>query len=313
MTQIDWLREGLDSTADGFASSATRTARVWDPNPVTALEADGLPAVGDAHPDNQFLVRMSMQATREPAIEACIVQVNYGVIPFAGGDGGSNEIPFDTSNVVGRMSQAITTTFQEFKTPVLRPNWVRPVNLVPGDLTPSQLAWAAEDGALLAITIQNTVRTSFRMTPTQNVAAVLNAFWNIVNQTGKLHIVGGRPYLFHCRLLNQATEGNEEEGSDLWNAEYTWTYDPGVPLPEPLPSGWVVNDFASNAGSFDIKIPALPSALVPGQRFVKPPWADVFHGPLSLENQSLTEPTFFSRQLYEVDTEGHLLLPGVTT
>jgi hypothetical protein len=313
--QVDWLREG-EAIDDGIGSTAVRVARVWTASPTVALTAENLPQYGDSHPDNPYLLRTSMAATREPAIEACIVIVNYGIsIVGGGGDTASEEVPFDTANLIGLMApdvvnEEIATTY-----PILRPTMVAPVSLLPDEPpgTGSRLAWSPEDGVGLRVHTVHTVRTSFRMTRLNTLQEALGAFATVGPRSAKIHIINGIPYLFRIRLINPSTQG-DESGSMAWNAEFSWIADSGVRLPtSSLPDDWVFFPNSNAVGDDTIRLPALQSVFNPGVFYLIPPFHDVFHGPLQVEDASLLEPEFIARLIYEIDANGYQGLPGVAT
>lgn len=321
--QVDWLRDG-EATDDGLGSSAVRYARVWTASPMAALGATDLPVRGAPHPDNQFLGRTTMTATREIEIPACIVTVNYGIEVFGGDDDDSarNETPFDTANIIGRIAPDVTTEEVAVAYPVLTPKRQRAVSLNPIPIADpddppdpageSQLAWQSADGAGLVVRTLYTVRASFRMTVLNTLSEALGAFSGVGDRSSQIHVIGGKPYLFRIRLINPATEG-VESGSMAWNAEYTWMQDGGLPVPDYLPVGWQFYPSSGAVGNDDYRFPALASQFAPGVLFHVPPFSDVLHGPLELEDQSLTEPQFFARLTHKINLSGHLGLPGVPT
>lgn len=312
--QVDWLREG-EALDDGLGSTAVRVARVWTPDPIVALGAEALPMRGDAYPSNQYLLRTSMSATREPAIDACIVIVNYGISIVGGdGDSASTETPFDTANVLGLMAPDVTPEEVAVTYPLLRPRMIQPASLLPDDPpgTGSRLGWTAEDGVGLRVNTVYTLRTSFRMTQLHTLQEALGAFTSVGARSAKIHIIDGIPYLFRIRLINPSTQG-DASGSLAWNAEYSWIHDQGVRLPTNLPDDWEIFPASNAVGNDAIRLPALQSVFNPGIFYIVPPYHDVFNGPLELDDASLIEPEFFARLIHEIDANGWQGLPGVAT
>ena len=310
--RVDELRQANADTS----GTATRMFRVWTSSPVAALGASGLPAYLSGHPDNPAIVRTTMQATREPQIGACIVTANYLPLLFGGAGGGGDQTPFDTVNIVGRQSVDVTTSIQSFTVPVLRPSDVRAMQLNAQDPPPSpafRKAWRMEQAPVATTQIVLTLRTSFAQTPSPGLASLLGAFDSVTAKSGMLHVINGKAYAFSARLINQSTEGDGEPDSEIWNAEYSWTYDPGVRLPDTVPGSWAQFPNSNAIGNDDIRMPAIESALgPPGQFYIRPPYSDVLTGRLSDPDADVDEPEFFARVTLKVDPDGPAGLPGVT-
>lgn len=315
MTDVHELRQNQRSER-GISATATRTFRVWTPSPQAALTTEGVPIEGAPHPDDATLVAVSRSAIREEQHGACAVTVNYERLPF--GDTGGTELQiFDTLNSLGRLSTDISSDVVATSYPILRARRVAAVTASPQDPPgPGRLAWAATDGAATRVRTTVTIRTAFQMEFTPTLLGLFNAFRPVTEQGNRLHVIGGSLYLFRCRVVTQATEADGvEPQTEVWHAEYSWTYDPGVRVPQALPNGWATQ-LGDAIGNDDVRLPsvALPASIPDeGRRYIVPPHSDVLHGPLELEQGSLLAPEFVAKLNHDVDPNGFEGLPGVST
>lgn len=313
MTQVDELRGGTRQER-GITAEAQRVFRVWTPSEYAALRAEGVPPEGSGHPDDATLVANSRVAVREPAHGACLVTVNYERLPFAGEGDGDTLAVFDTVRKLGRVSIDLQSERVVTQYPILRPRFVAPVAASPADPPPApKLAWKSTTGAASRVRTVLTIRTAFNMQYIPSVEGLFAAFLPVTNQTDRLHVIGSRLYQFSCRRLNQATEPDGITAqSEVWNAEYSWTHDPGVLVPGTLPQGWGAQS-GDAIGNDDIRLPRLLQPGLPSQqRYIVPPWCDVLTGPLELPDQSLTDPQFYARLVPDIDAMGWQGLPGVS-
>lgn len=312
MIQVDELM-AVTASEEGFSRTRQRQFRVWTGSVDGALAAPGVPVRGDDYPHDTSMIALSRNAFLEKDLDACIVQVGYGIPEVAGGDGADDQTPFDTIRQLGRVSMDIRSELVQQNYPLLRPRWIStpPLTLSDPPAPPSQrLGWGAFEATSERVVTSLTVRTAFVLEFLPTLAGLFSAFTPISQQTGRLHIIGGKLYRFECRMLNQATEGAGEVGTEVWNAEYTWTSDPGVPAPNPLPDGWEVKP-GNSIGSDNIRMPSLPYQAAPNERFVIPPFSEPLYDELELENASLTDPTFFGRMIPTIDANGYAALPGI--
>jgi hypothetical protein len=313
MTQVDELRSATRSE-QGLTAEASRVFRVWTIDPRAALAAAGVPLEGAPHPADGTIVANSRVAMREEAHAACLVTINYERLPF-GDQGGSELQVFDTVNSLGRVSTDISSDIAATTYPILRARRIQAVSATPADPPePDRLGWAAVDGSATRVRTTVTIRTAFQMSYMPSLAGLFAAFRPVTEQTNRLHFIDGKLYLFACRVLNQATEPDGlTPQSEVWNAEYSWTFDPGVRVPQALPSGWV--PLAGDAiGSEDIRLPSLQlPASVPdgGTRYIVPPYSDVLHGPLELAAGDQLAPEFLAKLNHDVDANGYTNLPGL--
>lgn len=313
MTQVHELRDN-SRTEQGIGAQATRTFRVWTPSTYEALRAAGVPLEGDSHPDDTTVTVNSRVAVREVEHDACIVTVTYERPPFQGGDDSDGLLVFDTVRKLGRVSIDIQSERVVSTYPVLRPRFIAPASAELQNPPPAgRLAWSAVDGSTSRIRTVLTVRTAFRMTYTPTLPGLFAAFQPVTEQTDRLHVIDGRLYQFACRQINQATEPDGvDEQTEIWNAEYSWAFDPGVRVPSSLPAGWTARPDQGAVGDEDIRLPYLAGPAGDTQRYVVPPWSNVLTGPLELPDQSLTDPTFYAQLIPDISANGWQGLPGLT-
>jgi len=313
MTQVDELRPGSVSQTGIISAIATRTFRVWTRSPNGALAAAGVPQYGAGHPDDTSMTVVARNAIRETAHDACIVSIDYERSFSQGGEATELEV-FDTLNELGRVSTDISSKVAVSRYPILRAREIAPAEAVPVDPPPEgRKGWAAFDGAADRVSTTVSIRIAFQAVHTRTLEGLFYFSRPITEQTNRLHLVGGLLYLFSCRRLSQATEGDGvEPNTEVWDAEYSWTYDPGVKVPSILPDGWAVDTTASNVGNSEVRLPALLFPA-PGfsDRYIVPPYSDVLHGPLELASDDLDSPEFYAKLNHEIDASGYVGLPGL--
>jgi hypothetical protein len=311
MIEVNELRRQRGEE-DGVRATRTRAFRVFSPTVDTALSAPGVPVEGDEHPDNPALVVLSRMTSREPELAACLVQVNYGKPQY--GNGPESEPPFDAVRNLGVLSSDVAARTEAAAYPVLRPRFVSTPSLVPDGVPEERLAWQAFPARATRVLTVVTVRTAATLSLIRSVEGLFSAFREVTMQTGVLHLIGDNYYRYESRMINQATEGNGTPGSAAWNLEHSWTFDPGVPVPDPLPAGWA-EQAGETVGNDNIRVPNLSapieSEILAGKKFIVPPYSDVLYDRLELPDASLLNPTVFARLIPTIDETGYSVLPGL--